>query len=300
MSWDWADTQRELIKTNVLSNSGVAGESPDFQEFSISFLDDLLRGSSNLNHEVIEKIAHQLVASGQSLENAWYHFSNLIYSAAMSTSSDSSHQRLVELIFAFANFESQGSDGNEADDPEVVSTFKELKGFGWIARDLWNGPSNFIREYGTGEAAIQAWVNLNRFVAHLSVQQRLTPVEPLQDWLEDFGLWTISDGLEFRKGGREYGEAAAAWLVIAGSDIWLDPTWGKRDGNPGPGIPVRVGGIWSYRLENGATHDMRWDFWRERLLDIASDESLDESTRETMRQAERATEGIEASSQTSQ
>jgi hypothetical protein len=30
--------------------------------------------------------------------------------------------------------------------------------------------------YETPEAAILAWVNLNRFAAHLSVQQRLTPV----------------------------------------------------------------------------------------------------------------------------
>ena len=55
--------------------------------------------------------------------------------------------------------------------------------------------------YETPEAAVQAWVNLNRFVAHLSVQQRLTPVEPFQDgeWLEDFGMWTITLGLEYRR-----------------------------------------------------------------------------------------------------
>lgn len=43
---------------------------------------------------------------------------------------------------------------------------------------------------------------------------------------------------------------------------------------------------------------MRWEFWRERLYDIAGDESLDESTRETAREAERVMGGIETASQT--
>ncbi|KAF8861063.1 hypothetical protein BDZ45DRAFT_800279 [Acephala macrosclerotiorum] len=160
----------------------------------------------------------------------------------MSTSSNFSHGRLVDLVFALANYNFEENEYSE----EMAST-------------------------------------------------RLTPVEPLDDWLEDFALWTISDGLEFRKGGREYGEAAAVWLIIAGSNIWCDPAWGKRDGNPGPGILMREGGIWNYRLGIGATQDMRWAFWRERLLEISSDESLDESTRETALQAERAMREIETS-----
>ena len=141
--------------------------------------------------------------------------------------------------------------------------------------------------YGTQEAAQRAWVNLNRFAAHLSCQQRRTPVEKFQKWLEDFGLWTITDGLEYRKGARDYGEPAAVWLIIAGSDICNDPTWGKRDGNVASEMPLREGPLWSNRLAAGATPEMRWGFWAVRLLEIASDESLEVSTREAAQQAVR-------------
>jgi hypothetical protein len=146
--------------------------------------------------------------------------------------------------------------------------------------------------YGTQEAAQRVWVNLNRFMAHLSCQQRRTPVETFEAWLEDFGLWTITDGLEIRRGAREYGEPAAVWLIIAGEHICNDPTWGKRDGYPGPGMPLRNGPLWTNRLEAGATPEMRWGFWAVRLLEIASDESLDISTRETAQQAVRAMRSV--------
>lgn len=131
-------------------------------------------------------------------------------------------------------------------------------------------------------------------MAHLSRQQRRTPIEPLDAWLEDFGLWNIASGLEEETTYREYAEAAAVWLIIAGSDIYSDPAWGKRDGNPSPGIPIRDGTIWSTRLAAGETQEMRWKFWKERLLRIDSDESLYVSTREAARQAERAMCSIES------
>jgi len=67
---------------------------------------------------------------------------------------------------------------------------------------------------------------MNRFMAHISRQQRLTPVQPLPERIEDFGLWTIADDLETAD-TRDYGEAAAVWLLIAGDDIHGDLRWGN-------------------------------------------------------------------------
>jgi hypothetical protein len=158
----------------------------------------------------------------------------------------------------------------------------------------FKGPKGFADLYGNAETGQRLWVNLNRFMAHLSCQQRRTPVEPLHEWVEDFGLWNITDGLEDKAGSQENGEAAALWLIIAGPDIYNDRAWGKRDGNTSPGIHLRQGRLWSSRLEDGATQEMRWAFWKERLLELASDEYLDVSTRETAKQAEQAMGEIQA------
>jgi hypothetical protein len=143
--------------------------------------------------------------------------------------------------------------------------------------------------------ALRAWVNLNRFVAHLSVQQRLTPVEPFQDgaWLEDFGMWTITLGLEYRR-HPDYMEAAWAWLEIAGHDIKNDLKWGRRDGEWVEGLypSVRVGPLWTARWEEGATVEMRWDFWVERLGEISRDLKVDTLIREKAAEAERVVREI--------
>lgn len=135
MPSDWAIKERKQIPTNVLNNTGIAGESAAFQEDCISFVDDLMQSYLLLDDAAIEVTANQLVGSGQSLEDAWYWFSNLIFSAAMSTTSDSSHRRLVDFIFALANSDLEKNKYSS----EVASTLKDPRGFAWIARDLWNG-----------------------------------------------------------------------------------------------------------------------------------------------------------------
>lgn len=141
-------------------------------------------------------------------------------------------------------------------------------------------------------------------MAHLSRQQRRTPVESLHKWPEDFGLWNIVEGLEqkVRVGSRDYqdcAEVAAVWLIIAGPDIYQDSAWGRRDGNESPGIPLRQGTLWNRQLAAGATQEMRWDFWKKRLLEVASDQALvNHSVRETAQQAERVMSEIQAAAAT--
>ena len=125
-------------------------------------------------------------------------------------------------------------------------------------------------------------------MAHLSHQQRLTPIEPLKDRVEDFGLWNIADGLEDEGGSKENRESAAVWLTIAGKDVHSDLMWGKRDGNPSEGIPVCEGELWATKLAAGSTQGERWGFWKEQLVKISGDASLDTSTREAAKETEKA------------
>ncbi len=132
------------------------------------------------------------------------------------------------------------------------------------------------------------WININRFVAWLSCQQRLTPIEPLQGWLEDFGLWTISSGLECRSTADEHQEPAAAWLLIASRDIYSDPIWGCRDGNPPHDYPLREGPLWTNRLDAGASSEDRWDFWKERLQALRDNKNIAEEIRALAQSAEQS------------
>jgi hypothetical protein len=298
MTSEWAATECEKIKKQILNNTGQEGEASELQKYAITLLSSLMLGSRLPNDSTLEELAQQILKSGQSREDAWHDFLNLLYSAAMSTSNDSLHQHLVSFVFALANFDPSKHVSGETHAPF------NMQEFGWMARDLWNGitlfpaelvfkltfqgPQRFIHVYESREAAQRAWVNLNRFVAHISVQQRVTPTESFKQWLEDFGLWIISDGLEVENGAGEYGETAAVWLIIAGSDIHGDLVWGGRNGSPSPGIPLRQGELWENRLEEGATQAMRWEFWKERLSEIAGNGELDTSTTETMRLAELA------------
>jgi hypothetical protein len=144
MSSAWAAKEREQIQTNVLNNTGATGQSPQYQEFCISLLDELIQGSL-IQNSTVNDIVNQILKSGQSPEDAWYHFFNLVFSAAMSTSSDTSHEHLVGLMFALANQSTSrsttifGHDGGETSGLEGG-----LTSFGWTARDLWNGEHDDI------------------------------------------------------------------------------------------------------------------------------------------------------------
>ncbi len=141
MSSAWAGKEREKIQTNVLSNTGRAGESPQFQDFCISLLDELLQGRQvKRDSSVTEKIVKQVLESGQSPEDAWYHFFNLAFSAAMSTASDTSHKNLVRLMFALASHDEVQIRANSGHSELKGSSLQAaLTSFGWTARGLWNG-----------------------------------------------------------------------------------------------------------------------------------------------------------------
>jgi hypothetical protein len=140
MSSDWADFERKFIKRSSQNRQPTA-----FQEWSLLFLTSLMQGSPNQGRVVTDEIAHQMLKSGQAPRDAWYDFSNLIFSAAYYTSSHNSHERLVGLVFTLANHvgtqttADPSQDGASAARAEVDSLFKNLTELGWIARDLWNG-----------------------------------------------------------------------------------------------------------------------------------------------------------------
>ena len=132
MSLDWASFERESIES-----MGQPGQPSALQEYGISLLANLMQGSLKPSEVDTSEIAQKTLESRQALKDAWYDFKNLIFSAAMSTASDDAHERLVGLVFALANHKTIAGAG--ASRAEVDDLFKDLWGFGWVARDLWNG-----------------------------------------------------------------------------------------------------------------------------------------------------------------
>ena len=133
-------------------------------------------------------------------------------------------------------------------------------------------------------------------MAHVSRRQRREPIEQLEGWVEMFGRWSLVFGLESpdKVLSRQWAAASAAWLIVAGADIYADTSWGHLDGKPTPlDDTVMKGKLWAKRLYSGATVEMRWDFWKERLQEIAGDESYDEFTREAVKEAEVAMRNLE-------
>jgi len=139
MSSDWATKEREMLERDVLNNTGNPEFTSQFQEFTISLLTKVMQGSALQN--VTEDIAHQILISQRSPEDEWYTFCNLIFGAAMSTFENSVHKRLGELVFALANHQATDTENPSEKEEKIAKFFSTLHGFGWIARDLWNGTS---------------------------------------------------------------------------------------------------------------------------------------------------------------
>ncbi|KAI1440734.1 hypothetical protein F5Y02DRAFT_401948 [Annulohypoxylon stygium] len=297
MSSDWANSERESIRKTSAHNTGQMSQPSDLEEYGIQLISKIIDGSQDINDEIVREISDQIVKSGQPLNDAWEEFYPLIFSAAMSTSDDQSQKNLASLVLAIAHYKDRqpSTSEDETDTSKIGDLFSNLTGFGWMARDYWNGPKILIPAYGSHEASQKAWVNLSRFMAHLSCEQRKNPAEPLQKWVEDFGLWTITDGLEDQEGVKEWAEAAAVWLLIAGRDIYKDPSWGRRDGNQSPGIPLREGPLWSDRLTNEVTQESRWEFWKSRLQDLTV-QDLSVTAKSAVREALEAMKRYESSS----
>ncbi|KAI1455738.1 hypothetical protein F4805DRAFT_476520 [Annulohypoxylon moriforme] len=298
MSLTWANWERESIRKISLHNTGQITQPSPFQEFGIELLTDIMDGSKDVNNGVVEEIFERMANSGQPLEDAWEEFYPLIFSAAMYTSDDHCQKNLAYLVTTLAHSRERRAitKGNkdEAKVSEAEDIFSDLTGFGWMARDYWNGPGPFLHAYGSREAAQRAWVNLNRFMAHLSCEQRKDPADPLDKWVEDFGLWTVTEGLEDREGVKEWAEAGAVWLIVAGKDIYSDPAWGRRNGHKSPGIPLREGPIWNHRLADVDALESRWEFWKSRLQDL-TEQALDASAGTAAQEALTAIKRYESS-----
>lgn len=134
--------------------------------------------------------------------------------------------------------------------------------------------------WGSRAAAREAWVNVNAFLAHLVRSQSDDPITVLAIWPGDFGLWTITDGLEEPNGVNDHGIAAMNWLLVLGDIIHADPKWGGKPGRQTEG-PVREGALWQAEQAKGASQYGRWAFWKRRVNGIAEDDAFDPAVRDT-------------------
>ncbi|KAK5656014.1 hypothetical protein OQA88_5152 [Cercophora sp. LCS_1] len=280
MHSDWVAKQRTLVAKINQHNTGNPTPPTPSEDLIITTLSAV--DTSNIP-TISNQIIDYLISAGPPVADAWYFCHSLLLSLAQSTSSTTTHQNLTTLLFTLAT--------STTPNPEITTTINTLYGFGWSVRDLWNGPKA-LSSYRESPALARAeWTNLNRFMAHVSVQNRETPVEPLKGWVEDFGMWTIVDGLESKGGWEDYVEAAAGWLEIAGRDIYQDGKWGGRDGVATH--LVREGELWAEKVQEGAGYAERWAFWRARLTGFARDENVEEGVREVCKRVEGVMAGFE-------
>ncbi|CAJ2509150.1 Uu.00g141760.m01.CDS01 [Anthostomella pinea] len=264
MSSDWETKARDYIREQALTireHLGIAKstDASPFQEFIIPLLGGLMDGSADVGPTTSHEVISRMTASQQEDADEWAEFLWMFFLAIEHTSADEAHSRLAALLRAVAQPPPIDSlPGPEAKKIALIPRLSSLETFGIISRDCWNGPS---RHTQPPAAALAAWVNLNRFYAHLSRQQRREPLDSLKDWVEVFGKYTISCGLERESDNdvRDYAWPAAVWLEIAGSDIYNDPHWGGRDNT----------------LPEGAPRDLRWDVWAQRLQEIAASDRFD-------------------------
>lgn len=142
MSSDWATCEHERIQNVNLNNTGQALQPSAFQGYGIRLLSGLIEGSTKLSTTLVDELSGHITESGQSPKDLWHDFLLLLFSAAMSTPDEDSQKRLVDLVFALAHYHRQPTtavqDATNAA-AESASLFSNLTGFGWIARDYWNG-----------------------------------------------------------------------------------------------------------------------------------------------------------------
>lgn len=141
MSSDWANSERESIRKTSAHNTGQMSQPSDLEEYGIQLISKIIDGSQDINDEIVREISDQIVKSGQPLNDAWEEFYPLIFSAAMSTSDDQSQKNLASLVLAIAHYKDRqpSTSEDETDTSKIGDLFSNLTGFGWMARDYWNG-----------------------------------------------------------------------------------------------------------------------------------------------------------------
>ncbi|KAK0742687.1 hypothetical protein B0T18DRAFT_447601 [Schizothecium vesticola] len=170
---EWVTHQRARIVQTNLHNIGEPTPPTSYQDFSIATLSTI---STADIPTLTTAIASWLTSTGPQAPDAWYTFHSLLLSLAQSTSSPAIHQELASLTVSLAQ--------TTTPVPEVTRLLTALDGFGWAVRDLWNGPKALLADEAFPDEARRAWVNLNRFMACLSVQDRRTPAEALIETID--------------------------------------------------------------------------------------------------------------------
>ncbi|KAJ6519117.1 hypothetical protein C8R45DRAFT_950300 [Mycena sanguinolenta] len=228
----------------------------------------------------------------EQLWELWY----AVLHAAKRTWQNDDHRKLVALVAAIKRV---------PDPPLPVNANKALRNnwvwasgtlwstltiLGAATRETWNDSPGGQFEYS--KAAIEAWANVNAFVARLTA-------ENVREY-SIYAIWAMRDALEERR--EEEGDwldatvpAAAAWIGVWGREMYtcredLTPE------DPRYGNPAKPGNYMIQRTGNKKPEwsPERWAFWKLRLEEIVGEEVSDETKAiakaavETMEEIERA------------
>jgi hypothetical protein len=169
--------------------------------------------------------------------------------------------------------------------------WSELVLIGAASREAWNDSPGAA--FGYSDAAIEAWANVNAFVA------RLTAEDVRQYSL--YAIWAMREALEEKR--KEAPEkwmdatvpAAAAWIGVWGKQMYerredLTPEDPETQGNP-----ARPGDYMIKRTKNEKAEwsRERWAFWKQRFQEISLGSVGDKVNSETKAIAKEAFERME-------
>jgi hypothetical protein len=195
------------------------------------------------------------------------------------------HQpRLVDTLVQLSKLEDAKTANGDLILVHDMQVWKDLPMLGWQFREEWNAtiPAGQPDERAS---AISRMINRDRFAALLMATR-----EPVFNY-SWFALITFREALE-GSADQEAGQldglipAAAAWIQVLGAEIY---GWTEDFGRKGKGGP-----LWSGK--EGFCVE-RWQFWRERLGEMAKKEQFDDKTRSAAVDAGQMMQRIESLSQ---
>ncbi|KAK7062636.1 hypothetical protein VNI00_000124 [Paramarasmius palmivorus] len=281
----------------------------------IQILQGLLHGSTDVDQAVARLTAPVLDAlqdtdrSKEDTKSAddiiwglWMAFAQM---AKNTPASDGiAQEKLVDCLAAIKKLPPAMVTNNETGEREQYRNWggrvwDDLPLFGPVIREEWNwfDPPETDPERDNER---KEWVNLNAFVAHVTLAHvmdfELYAIWALRDAFEEDGFAKVPDDSESPSTTSSpldaHIPAAAQWIFVTGTLIYHS----ERQWVPGPneGDPARGGPLLPFSTQGFSRE--RWNFWKMGFATAAKDKRLGEDTKNISQAVYEKMEEIENSS----
>lgn len=191
-----------------------------------------------------------------------------------------SHSKLIELLKTIKKHP-------EPEPAREEPIYSSLSGFSMASREAYNDSPE--SESGVSTAEINAWANLNYFLA------RVTAAE-----ISDMSLYAIFMMREALEQKSEDVSPSHYDAHVPAAAMWvfgLDRKLYEREEDmspktPNQGNPARGGALWTGGSEFSKA---RWTFWKKRFGEVSEDNEVSNETRSVAKEAAEAMRHVETS-----